>query len=84
MIRRLFLDHPASVNETYAEHAAFAAGFGGWMLLGGAAALVHAVVPGWCTRTASQILVRLHRRVVEHRRSKGLPADPSLAFDWVI
>jgi hypothetical protein len=47
MLRR-FTDHPASVNETYFQHMAMAFGFGGRMLLGGMACLVHGVFPWLC------------------------------------
>ena len=45
MFRRLFLDHPATVGESYAEHFGVASRFGLTMIKGGLGALVHAVVP---------------------------------------
>ena len=45
MLRR-FTDHPSSVNETYFQHMGMAFGFGGRMLLGGLACLVHGLCPG--------------------------------------
>lgn len=60
MIDRLFLAHPSSVGESYAEHFAMAARFGATMLAGGAACLVHAVVPVLFTRTASERVKRLY------------------------
>lgn len=50
-----FTDHPNSVGETYWEHMAFALRFGGRMMLGGAAAFVHALCPFLCVTTASRI-----------------------------
>lgn len=50
-----FTDHPNSVGETYWEHMAFALRFGGRMMLGGAAAFVHALFPFLCVTTASRI-----------------------------
>jgi hypothetical protein len=64
--RSLFVDHPASVEESYFEHMRFAFGFAGLLLLAGAAALVHALIPGLCKTTASQITRRLYARI-EHR-----------------
>jgi len=34
ILKQLFIDHPASVGETYVEHAFHAAKFGAAMLLG--------------------------------------------------
>ncbi|MCB1388835.1 MAG: hypothetical protein KDK12_06795 [Rhodobacteraceae bacterium] len=68
MIQRLFLDHPATVNETYVEHAAFAASFAGWLLLAGLAASVHAVLPFAFEHTASGIIRRLHTRIENRSR----------------
>lgn len=62
-MRRLFLDHPASVGESYLEHARFAAGFAFWLLAAGAAALVHALLPFLFPATASGIVRRLHARI---------------------
>ncbi len=50
-----FTSHPASVGETYVQHLRFAARFGARMLLGGAAATVHAVFPFLFVTTASRI-----------------------------
>jgi len=63
MLRDLFLTHPETQNETYLEHARFAAGFSGWLLLAGMAAAVHAVLPFAFQTTASTILRRLHARI---------------------
>ncbi|MEM9438002.1 MAG: DUF6356 family protein [Pseudomonadota bacterium] len=55
----LFTAHPASVNETYLEHARFALSFAVWLAVAALAALVHAVIPKLCETTASTILRRL-------------------------
>ena len=68
LIQRLFLDHPASVDETYLEHARFTAGFSFWLILAGLAAAVHAVLPFACTSTASRIVRRLHARIDKRSR----------------
>ncbi|MBE0412394.1 DUF6356 family protein [Yoonia sp.] len=59
----LFLDHPATVNETYLEHMRFALGFAFWLVAAAFAALVHAIIPALCETTASRILGRLHTRI---------------------
>ena len=65
---RLITDHPASVNETYGQHFAAAAGFGIKMIWGGIVCLVHAIIPGvFCTK-ASQMIEDLHERMITNRR----------------
>ena len=59
----LFLDHPATVDETYFQHMRFASGFAFWLGAAALAALVHAVIPALCETTASRILKRLHARI---------------------
>lgn len=61
---RIFLDHPATVNETYFGHMRFALGFSFWLAVAAGAALVHAFVPVLCETTASRILKRLHGRIM--------------------
>ncbi len=63
VISALFLDHPATVDETYFQHMRFASGFAFWLGAASLAALVHAVVPALCETTASRILKRLHARI---------------------
>lgn len=55
-----FTSHPASVGETYGAHCVFAFGFGVRMVVGGAAAMIHAVFPFLCVTTASRALEELN------------------------
>jgi hypothetical protein len=64
LLGKLFLDHPATVNETYFGHMKFAFGFSFWLAVAAGAALVHAVIPALCETTASAILKRLHARIM--------------------
>jgi len=66
MLQR-FTDHPATVNETYFEHMRTAFGFGGAMLLGGLACLVHGLFPWLFLTHRSDTIRALHRRMVSHR-----------------
>lgn len=50
-----FTAHPAAVGESYLQHLRFAARFGARMAGGGAAALVHAILPFCFVTTASRI-----------------------------
>jgi hypothetical protein len=74
MFGRLFLAHPREVGESYGEHQRVALGFAVRLLGAAAACLVHALIPGLCTRTASRAITRMHEDIVLHRR----PAVASL------
>lgn len=84
MFRRLFVDHPKSVDENYLEHFGVAGRFGVTMIFGGLCALVHAVVPGWCITSGSDTVKRLNHIMVEQRRAKGEAVTEMLTVDWVI
>lgn len=60
---RVFLDHPATVNESYLQHMAFALRFCFWLAVAAGAALIHALVPALCETTASRILRKLTARM---------------------
>jgi hypothetical protein len=92
MIKRMMTAHPASVGETYLQHLAFASRFGGSMLVGGLACLVHGVLPFLCTSSGSRRVRALHadlqqhagRRVVTERRDPGEELAGEGAFNWSI
>lgn len=62
MINRIFLDHPAKVDETFLQHMGFAAAFAGKLFLAGGAALVHAFIPCLFEKTASTIIADLYAK----------------------
>jgi hypothetical protein len=66
MIARLFLDHPHKVDETYAEHFRFALWFAARLSVAAGAALIHAMIPACCEKTASTIIAELYERT-RHR-----------------
>ena len=67
-MKSLFLTHPQSVDESYAEHMAFAGRFSAVLFLAAGAALVHAVLPFLFEKTASRIVARLYERT--HNRGR--------------
>lgn len=67
MITRIFLDHPAKVDESFLEHMAFALKFSGLLFAAAGAALVHAFIPCLFERTASRIIAQLYART--HNRA---------------
>ena len=73
--RKLFLDHPASVQETYLEHSRFAFGFSAQLFGAAFAALVHALVPALYEKTASTKVAELYERT----RYRGAPVKKKAA-----
>ena len=65
---RLFREHPASVNETYFEHMAFAGRFSSRLFLAASMALVHAFLPFLFEKSASGIVRELYEKT--HGRGK--------------
>lgn len=63
LLQRAFLDHPESVEESYLEHLQVALGFAFWLGLAALAAVVHALMPALCEKTASRIVTRLYARL---------------------
>lgn len=68
MINRIFLDHPAKVDETFFEHMAFAGKFAAKLFVAGGAALVHALIPCLFEKTASKIIADLYEKT--HNRGQ--------------
>ena len=67
MFRKLFLDHPDEVGETYPEHLRVAGRFGAEMVGGGLACMLHAVVPAVFKSAGSDTVSKLHARMVAKR-----------------
>lgn len=63
MFDRLFAAHPRSVNETYLQHQRVALSYALPLLGAGLAALVHALVPGLCQKTAGDAIRGLNARL---------------------
>ncbi len=58
---RFLTDHPESAGETYREHSRVAFGISRKLAGAAAAALIHAILPGFHKTTASEQIHRLHR-----------------------
>ena len=65
-VKSLFLTHPQSVDESYLEHMAFAGKFSGKLFLAAGAALIHAVLPFACQKTASRLIGEMYAKT-HHR-----------------
>lgn len=68
MLKSLFTEHPASVDETYFEHMAVATTFSVQLLFGGIVCLIHALLPFLFVKTGSSIIEGLNDRMVVNRR----------------
>lgn len=73
-LRERFSAHPRSVGESYGRHFAVALSFAGTLAGAALACLVHAFLPFLFTRTGSDAIRSLHRRMVTHR-DRRLPGD---------
>jgi hypothetical protein len=71
MFKRLFLDHPRSVGETYFEHQRNALGYAVSMLAGGIACLLHSLIPGMFATTGSRMVRKLYDQMLLNRKSNS-------------
>ena len=78
MLTRLFLEHPRAVDESYLEHAGFAAGMG--LKLAGMAAMafVHALLPCCFKTSVSRRIAALHAVTGPRNQRRH---EPELARD---
>ena len=84
MFRRIFLDHPAEVEEGFFEHFRVAASFGLTMIRGGLGALVHAFIPALCVTSGSDTIRRLNTLMVEKRGGTRNATVEMLSVEWII
>ena len=66
-VQQFFIDHPASVGETYREHFASASSFSRAMFRAAICCAIHAVFPFLFEKTGSQIIVELNDQMVLNR-----------------
>lgn len=66
LLKRVFVEHPHSVDESYIQHMRFAMGFAGQLFVAGGMALVHAFIPCLFEKTASVRIQAIHARL-QHR-----------------
>jgi hypothetical protein len=67
MFKKLFIDHPKSVNETYVQHFFTAMSFSIKLFKAAIASFIHALVPGLCIKTGSKAITELHVKMVAFR-----------------
>jgi hypothetical protein len=84
MFAKLFTDHPASVGESYLEHFGVASRFGAKMIVGGAGALLHALVPALCKTTGSRTIAGLHAEMVAKRNAARAAQTQLKTVEYII
>ena len=84
MFRRLFLEHPASVGESYVQHLGVAGRFGLRLVRGGLGCMTHAVFP-FAFKTAGSDTVReLHDQLVAKRNAVRAAQTQMTTVEYVI
>jgi Family of unknown function (DUF6356) len=71
LFRSIFIEHPASVDETYSQHFISALSFGIKMVVAGVACMVHGLLPALFVTRGSDTVCALHERMVVSRRKNG-------------
>lgn len=62
-----FNEHPQSANETYLQHMGTALSFFGYFCFGAVAAFIHAFFPFLFEKTGSELISKLHDKMVLNR-----------------
>ena len=84
MFRRLFLDHPDTVGESFTEHFGVASRFGVTMIWGGLGAVLHAFVPAVCKTRGSDTVATLHAQMVAKRGAVRADQMQMKTVDYII
>lgn len=71
LFARVFLDHPATVGESYFQHLFFALKASALLIWAGIAAMIHAFVPSLCQTTASRIIKAKHAELTARSHSNS-------------
>ena len=75
MFRRLFINHPQSVGETYGQHAGFALGLGLRMVAAGFACMFHGLFPFLFVKTGSRCIRELNECLQDREPLKPTSAS---------
>lgn len=75
--------HLREAGESYFEHLRFAIGVGLMLMAAGAACVVHGILPGFCTKTASRTVDELKRLFAERHALASVLQGASGALTFV-
>jgi hypothetical protein len=84
MFRRLFLDHPESVGETYFEHMGVASRFGLRMIAGGLGCTIHALLPFLFKTRGSDTVQALNAELVAKRNAARAAQTQMRTVEYII
>jgi hypothetical protein len=84
MFRRLFLDHPQSVGESFGEHFGVASRFGFRMVCGGLGCMIHAWLPFAFKTAGSDAVKELHDVLVAKRGAARAAQSQMTTVEYVI
>lgn len=84
MLDAIFLAHPRSVGESYAEHASVAIRFGTAMIVAGLALFVHALLPALFVRTGSATIKQLYAEIKNRQPSFAHEAPSFRSEAWAL
>lgn len=76
--------HLREAGEGYWQHFRFAATFGLLALAAGIAALIHAIIPGMCTHTASRIVRHLGQLIEDRSKIDAVESEAVEARAFVL
>jgi uncharacterized protein YjeT (DUF2065 family) len=72
--------HLVEAGESYVEHLRFAVGVGLMLVAAGLACIIHGIVPGYCSKTASRTVDELRRLFAERHALANVLAEASGAL----
>ena len=79
--KKMFVEHPRSVHESYLEHLIQAFSFSFLMLIGGIACFIHGLLPGFFMQSGSRIIHHLFERMAQNRDRTLLPDVDEVSFN---
>ena len=81
---RLFLDHPASVGESYRQHFGVATRFGWRLTRGGLGCMIHGALPFLFKTSGSDTVRELHAELVAKRQAARAAQTQMTTVEYVI
>ena len=84
MLRALFVDHPASVGESYTEHFGVATRFGWRLTRGGIGCMIHGLLPFAFKTSGSDTVRDLYAELVAKRAAARSAQMQMATVEYVI
>lgn len=70
MIKKIFIEHPASVNESYLQHLLFASTTSLKMIATALMLFAHALVPCLFKTTGSDFIIRMYKIIAKRNTER--------------